>query len=78
MSEEYNGWSNHDTWNVNLWLSNDEFTWKELRRICSRNYSADRAEKELVSLAREVIPVSEGISYDSVDWEEIYNATNED
>lgn len=24
--EKYNGWTNYETWNVNLWLGNDEET----------------------------------------------------
>lgn len=24
MSEEYNGWSNRETWAVNLWVTNDQ------------------------------------------------------
>ncbi len=79
MAEDYNGWSNWHTWNTNLWLSNDEYTWKQLRRICSRYNSDDsRLEKQLLELAKEVIPANEGIDYKLVDWEEIHNATNED
>jgi hypothetical protein len=31
--KEYNGWSNYETWCVNLWLTNDEGTDRELSRI---------------------------------------------
>ena len=30
----YNGWTNYETWNVNLWLANDEPMYREtLRRV---------------------------------------------
>lgn len=28
--EKYNGWTNRDTWLVNLWLNNDEKNYKRL------------------------------------------------
>ena len=33
MTEGYNGWKNYETWNVALWLGNDESLY-ELAREC--------------------------------------------
>ena len=32
-TKTYNGWTNYETWCVNLWLTNDEYSEGELRRI---------------------------------------------
>ena len=31
-TKEYNGWTNWATWNVSLWLNNDEFLYRQMRR----------------------------------------------
>jgi hypothetical protein len=36
MSTEYNGWSNYATWNVNLWLANDEPMYRDVSRMAER------------------------------------------
>lgn len=35
QDEKYNGWSNRETWCVNLWLNNDEATYNHLRGMVS-------------------------------------------
>lgn len=32
----YNGWSNHETWLVNLWLTNDEFNYRETESLAKK------------------------------------------
>ena len=35
VTTEYNGWSNYETWVVNLWLTNDQRYYEELCSIVS-------------------------------------------
>ena len=43
--ENYNGWKNWATWNVALWLGNDESLYKLSRRFVNYKDLADRLEE---------------------------------
>jgi len=45
MNQEYNGWANYETWNVALWMDNDEISY-ELARS-SKNFSEYRKKQNL-------------------------------
>jgi hypothetical protein len=88
MSEQgYNGWSNYETWCVNLWLSNDEGLYHETRQLlrgCGRRY--DRADA-LNCWVRDDLAPDLGATFaadllgsalGSVDWYEIADAWTED
>jgi hypothetical protein len=78
--KEYNGWTNWYTWNVHLWLSNNQQSYGAVRNLCKSKQFNLSLEKELVELAKSVIPQTEGVDdYDywhEVNWHEIYNAFN--
>jgi hypothetical protein len=94
MVEKYNGWANYETWAVNLWLSNEESSYLEIRAICKdgdEEYSGSQKLKEFVM--EEIDRVLEGFSNSTysgiisdvaranlslVDWAEIWKAFREE
>jgi nucleotide-binding universal stress UspA family protein len=86
-STEYNGWSNHETWLMNLWLTNEESYYHEMMRILSTYTSLnDQAEAllEFMQNEHEELEVT-GVWSDIIsntlwraNWHEIAEANTEE
>lgn len=66
--ESYNGWKNYETWNVALWIENDEGLYK-LAQSCRRSRSPYKAFVD--SLQEIGCDTENGIDYmtpDQVEW----------
>jgi hypothetical protein len=53
MSKTYNGWTNYETWNVKLWMDNEEGSylyWKDIAQECYDD--ADSCEDDAVQSLR--------------------------
>jgi hypothetical protein len=65
---EYNGWANYETWNVNLWLMNDEIAYRRMLSRVSIFVKPLSAEHALLNHK-----TPDGVRLDdpSIDWQEI-------
>jgi len=84
MNEDttYSGWTNRATWVVNLWVMNDEPSYRLAED--AKPFTAKSAEE----FYRKAVPfhirrsvqndIGVGVSLDNVDWQEIANAWNEE
>jgi len=78
---EYQGWTNWETWNVALWLGNDEGLYRRATREAklAGGLDADSAEEVVTDLLPEGTPDFGGDAskYKEVDWQAIADDINE-
>jgi hypothetical protein len=41
---KYNGWTNYETWNVKLWMDNDEGSYNYFRELAQETYKQSESE----------------------------------
>ena len=84
MSEEYQGYKNWETWNVSLWLSNDEGLYNQTIDMMRENpprysepakaYFADSAAAAINDFVGELLDenvITDKISIHRVNWTEV-------
>ena len=84
VEEGYSGYENWETWNVSLWLSNDEGLYNQTIELMALNpprysklakgYFADEASEALKEYVEELLDedvITDKISIHRVDWQEV-------
>ena len=51
MSDKFNGWTNFETWQANLWLSNTEWVWDDMLAIHETGRAVDAEDVERILVA---------------------------
>ena len=71
MTSTYNGWTNYETWNVALWIQNDEFlynTAKACVEFCGNNETPWEKFVRCMTegqIGRHLLQTPDGVKWDS-------------
>lgn len=57
----YQGWRNYETWNVHLWLSNDQGLYEETNRLARRIKDGYRLGQAIKEMLEEAMPKLMGL-----------------
>jgi hypothetical protein len=77
--EGYNGWKNHETWCVNLWLTNEPSTERDLRMLAQKPWTVYHRGDALKEYVNAMAPIDDANMFTdllrsalrNVDWREI-------
>ena len=53
MSKKYNGWTNYETWNFNLWITNEEEDYSQVMELAFDSEDEYELSNKLETLAHE-------------------------
>ena len=75
---KYNGWTNWETWQILLWIDNEEYSYKEMRQFVRRNRHSQSLTKLIAAFVLELYPngtpdMDSAAEFDAVNWEEVTN-----
>jgi hypothetical protein len=78
-NQTYSGWTNYETWCVNLWLTNESDTESTLRMLAETNAGLSHRAERLKHYVRNMAPIEGATLFvdllqaalDSVNWREI-------
>ena len=81
MNDGYNGWANWETWNLNLWLQNDEFAYRsmsqQLRSLTEAPSYEDARWIAEIALGNNATPDGVLLDDHAICWQEIAKAMGE-
>ena len=71
MTETYNGWTNYETWNVALWIQNDEGLYKWAKEY--RHLNTPYESFYLTLMECDIMATPDGVKWDdaNVDFDEL-------
>mgnify|MGYP005821898669 CR=1 FL=1 len=86
MTQTYSGWTNYETWCVNLWLTNESDTEEHLRMLAQTNAGLSHRADCLKTYVQDMAPIDEATMFvdllrsalDNVNWREIVENHEDD